>query len=127
MMPISTCQRRDVLPGGEDRIMKTRWYLRNVLSLAREVRVRLRDQGVVVATVLPGASPHAVAFRILPWGTTSIVTVQLEQILRAAPVRRMTWRRQRTICASQFARAIGKLARNDERAAAYWQSRPTGP
>jgi hypothetical protein len=99
--------------------MATRSYLSNVLGLAHEVRVCLRDEGVVVATVLPGASPRDAAFRILPWGTTSVMTVQLEQILRAAPVRHMTWSEQRRICASQGAGVFARVWPGQRRAARF--------
>jgi hypothetical protein len=84
--------------------MGTKTGVRSVLEFAREVRVYLHNnEAVIVGSVVSGAGTPPDMFRILPWGTTSVVTIRLDEVLRAAPVHGMTWVRQRTICAAQGA------------------------
>jgi hypothetical protein len=84
--------------------MDRRPSLRNVLGFAREVRVHLyNNAAVIVGSTIPGADPTGDVFRILPWGTTSVVTIRLDEVSRAATVHGMTWHEQRMICTAQAA------------------------
>lgn len=77
--------------------------VRNVLALAREVRVYLRDSHVIVGSTVPPKSGPSEVFHIRPWGLRSTMTLRFADVLRAAPVRRMVWAEQRTIAAAQLA------------------------
>ena len=78
-------------------------FLRNVLSLAREVRVEMRDSRVIFASVVRATDTDEDWFVVLPWGLRSPIALRFDEVCRARPVRHMVWLKQRTICASQVA------------------------
>jgi hypothetical protein len=77
--------------------------VRNVVAFAHEVRVVLRDSHVIVGTIMFARECDADSFRIRPWGVMSALTVRLDDVARAVPVRRMLWAEQRCISAAQVA------------------------
>jgi hypothetical protein len=77
--------------------------IRNVVAFAHEVRVELRDSHVIVGSIMLAADCAVGAFRIRPWGLRSAMTVRLDDVARAVPVRRMVWALQRCISAAQVA------------------------
>jgi hypothetical protein len=88
--------------------------IRNVVAFAHEVRVVLHDSHVIVGSIIFAEDRAADTFRIRPWGVRSAMTVRLDDVARAAPVRRMLWAEQRCISAAQvagvFARPVPSFA-----------------
>jgi hypothetical protein len=80
-----------------------RTTIRNVVAFAHEVRVVLHDSHVIVGSIVFARDSAADTFRIRPWGVTSAMTVRLDDVARAVPVRRMGWAEQRCISAAQVA------------------------
>jgi hypothetical protein len=77
--------------------------IRNVVAFAHEVRVVLHDSHVIVGSIIFASDRAADTFRIRPWGVRSAMTIQLDDVARAVPVRRMLWAEQRCISAAQVA------------------------
>jgi hypothetical protein len=77
--------------------------IRNVIAFAHEVRVVLTDSHVIVGTIMFAGACGAGTFLIRPWGVRSAMTVRLDDVARAVPVRRMLWAQQRSISAAQVA------------------------
>jgi hypothetical protein len=77
--------------------------IRNVVDCAHEVRVELHDSQVIFGSVMPVAGGDAAAFRIRPWGLSAPMAIRIDDVLRAAPIRRMAWDKQRSIAAAQLA------------------------
>ena len=75
--------------------------MRTVITFAREVRIRLRNAGVIFATVIAPASTNDESYVVRPWGVTWTTTYFYANVARVAPVRRMKWETQRAICAMQ--------------------------
>ena len=94
------------LPGKDQLIvqhpMTNERILRNVLTLAREVRIQMRDRSVIYATVV---SSDASVFLVRPWGASTTIALRFEAVSSARPVR-MGWQQQRVISAAQFARSM---------------------
>jgi hypothetical protein len=88
--------------------------IRNVVAFAHEVRVVLHDSHVIVGSIIFARDCAAEAFRIRPWGVRLAMTIRLDDVARAVPVRRMLWAEQRCISAAQvagvFARPMPSLA-----------------
>jgi hypothetical protein len=88
--------------------------IRNIVAFAHEVRVLLHDSHVIVGSIIFSRDRAAESFRIRPWGVRSAMTVRLDDVARAVPVRRMLWAQQRCISAAQvagvFARPMPSLA-----------------
>jgi hypothetical protein len=74
----------------------------------------MRDSHVIVGTIISARDSTADTFRIRPWGVRLAMTVRLDDVARAVPVRRMLWAQQRCISAAQvagvFARPMPSLA-----------------
>jgi len=81
--------------------------IRNVIAFAHEVRVVLHDSHVIVGTIMFAGECAAGTFRIRPWGVRSAMTVRVDDVARAMPVRRMLWAQQRCISAAQVAGVFG--------------------
>ncbi len=102
--------------------------VRNVVAFAHEVRLVLHDSHVIVGTIMFASESASDTFRIRPWGVTSAMTVRLDDVARAVPVRRMLWAEQRCISAAQvagvFARPLPSLATHRIIAARQARTRP---
>jgi hypothetical protein len=78
--------------------------LKNVLTLSREIRIRMIDASVIYATVVD--DPHTEAdesFRVKPWGRSETMVIRFSDVSSARPVSRMGWHAQRAIAAAQGA------------------------
>ena len=93
--------------------------IRSVVGFGHEVRVQLRDSHVIVGSIVLARDPdhddfqihpdHE-DFQIRPWGMRAALTVKLDDVARAAPVRRMRWSEQRCISSAQVAGVFTKSA-----------------
>jgi hypothetical protein len=90
--------------------MDTQHSLRDMLGLAREVRLDLRDSRVIFASVVSVHDIVEECFVVRPWGLRSAIAIRFDEVCRARPVRRMVWQHQRTICAAQVAALTGGKA-----------------
>jgi hypothetical protein len=86
--------------------MDTERSLRNVVCLAHEVRLDLRDARVIFATIVSVSHGAGQSFVVRPWGLRSAIALRFDEVCRARPVRHMRWEHERTICAAQVA-ALG--------------------
>jgi hypothetical protein len=84
--------------------------IRSVVSFGHEVRVQLRDSHVIVGSIVLAQEPALEGFRIRPWGRRTAMTVKLDDVARAAPIRRMRWLEQRCISSAQVAGVFAKSA-----------------
>jgi hypothetical protein len=76
--------------------------VQNVLSLAHEVRIKLRDERVIFATIASVSHDESeVVLRL--WGRKGLSRVALRDVRTASPVRGMLWRTQRSISDAQAA------------------------
>ncbi len=94
----------------ESEIMDSRPSLRNVLEFAHEVRVYLRNAKVIFGSTVPGAGPDQ--YFVMPWGTHSVVTVRLDEVMHAVPVHAMTWLEHQAICSAQRAGVFARPSRS---------------
>ena len=85
--------------------MRTERDLKNVLTLSREVRIRMNDASVIYASVV--GEQTAEAFMVRPWGISTTVMIRFEEVSSARPVSKMGWQEQRAIVAAQAAAVIG--------------------
>ena len=93
---------------------------RNVIGGAHEVRIELRDRRVIFATVVRDEEPIDGAFVIRPWGVPFAITLSLDDLARATPVRNMHWEQQRSISGVQsreFSSRAGTKSSHEGRAA----------
>jgi hypothetical protein len=82
--------------------------IRNVVAFAHEVRVVLHDSHVIVGSIIFERECATDTLRIRPWGVRSTMTVRLDEVARAMPVRRMLWAQQKCISAAQVAGVFEK-------------------
>ncbi len=80
--------------------MNTERDLKNVLTLSREVRIRMHDSRVIYASVV-AVPPAEETFLVRPWGVSSTIALRFADVSSARPVSRMGWQQQRTISAAQ--------------------------
>jgi hypothetical protein len=78
-------------------------HIRNVIGVAREVRLCLHDSRIIFCRVVSSFGPSADSFVILPWGVAAPTTIRYDDVLRAASVTEMVWQRQKAISRAQLA------------------------
>ena len=83
--------------------------VRGVVASAHEVCLHFVDSRSLFVHVVPtvsgaeGADSAAESFLVRPWGWTATKLVRFDELIRAIPVRQMTWQAQRVINAEQLA------------------------
>jgi hypothetical protein len=77
--------------------------VRDIVDVAREVRVHLRDEQVIFGTVTPTERAEGGSFRIRPWGTKESIQIQFAAVALASAVKQMGWLQHRAIAAAQQA------------------------
>ena len=73
--------------------------MKNVVTFAREVRIRLRDARIIFASIV---SAQEDAFVVRPWGVPWTLTLRYAETSLVVPVRHMGWQAQQAICKSQW-------------------------
>ena len=78
--------------------------MKNVVTFAREVRIRLRDTRIIFASIVSAQDPiESDAFVVRPWGVPWTTTFRYAEAALVAPVRHMGWQAQQAICRKQSA------------------------
>jgi hypothetical protein len=77
--------------------------IRGVVDFAHEVRIHLQDAQVIFGSVTPAIKGETGSFRIRPWGLSTSMAIQFDDVALAAPVKQMGWERHRAIAAAQHA------------------------
>ncbi|HKQ71228.1 MAG TPA: hypothetical protein VJT73_17915 [Polyangiaceae bacterium] len=77
--------------------------IRTVVDFANEVRIHLQNAQVIFGSVANVPKSENGSFCIRPWGLTSSMAIQFDDVSLAAPVKQMGWEKHRAIAAAQQA------------------------
>jgi hypothetical protein len=78
-------------------------YIRSVIGVAHEVRLRMHDSRVIFCSVISATAANAESFVVRPWGLKTPTTLKYDDVWRAASVTEMVWQRQKAISLAQLA------------------------
>ena len=77
--------------------------IRSVVDFAHEVRLLLHDEQVIFGSVSSVPKGDGGSFLIRPWGVSSAMAIQFDDVSVATSVKQMGWDRHRAIAAAQQA------------------------
>ena len=88
--------------------------IRNVVDVALEVRIRLRDAQVIFGSVNRAARDNTGCFEIRPWGVKQSLNIRFTDVALAVTVRQMGWTQHRAIATAQGAGIFNKVRKVEQ-------------